>query len=99
MPYTGNTRIKIEKSKNSVKYIPQVEYVYPILGLCTWEDFEDIYFRTGIGRNRSACRLAFLKARGEDGHTWSKSVIDNYHKFLDDIEYKVEVIYEKYPPE
>ena len=97
MPYTRNTRIKIEKSKNSVKHIPQVEYIYPILGLRIWEDFEDVYFRTGFGRNRSACRLAFLKARGEDGHTWSKSVIDNYHKLSDDAESEIEILYEKYP--
>ena len=97
MPYTRNTRIKIEKYKHNVKYTPQVEYRFPLLGFCVWEDFEDIYFNMGFGRNRHACSSAWIRARGDDNYIRSKSVIDNYHKLMDDIEHKVEVIYEKYP--
>lgn len=106
MPYTRNTRIKQTKWKHKQTSEAQVEYRYPFTKITKWVNFSDVAFENtwwfeGISTPTRAYHEALDKLRKKKSTdtfgSLAKTIIDQYHKLLDDVEAVPEVIYTKYP--
>lgn len=102
MPYTENTRIKVEKHRRTSYYTAQVEYVWPIVGFKEWVNFDDACeafseMLFGESTPTKACRKAWKKHPDLTGEPWAKAIIDEYHEVLKDNAHNNTTEYVKYP--
>lgn len=102
MPYTENTRIKVEKHRRTAYYTAQVQYRWPIIGLKEWVNFDssaDAFSEMLFGENAPsrAHRKAWRKHPQLVGESWAKAIIDEYHEVLKDNAHNSTTEYVKYP--
>jgi len=106
MPYTRNTRIKVVNKAHSTEYTAQVEYKYPLIGKTVWKDFDEVEYGGWFWLLTQSPQLPW-KADSDCLHNddleeaigidWAKAIIDRYHEFFDEREFKSTTEYVKYP--